>query len=148
MKASVSVVTLLLSVVLAFVGCKGRGGASGASSQGMKEGTWQAVYLTDGQVYYGQLKEKGHQFYVLADAHTIQVTGNPGDKKQPPRPQLVRLGNDLIGLVDEISINRDRILFLQGLKNDSQVVQAILRTRAAVPPAGTATPPIPTPPIP
>lgn len=90
---------------------------------------FQAVFLTNGQVYFGKLYREDSQFPVLRDVYYLQVT-------QPPQPiqpgqtpptniNLVKLGGELHGPQDEMRINRDQILFVEDMKPDSRVVQAI-----------------------
>jgi hypothetical protein len=90
---------------------------------------YQAVFLTNGQVYFGKLYKDRSQYPVLRDIYYLQVT-------QPPQPlqpgevppaniNVVKLGAELHGPNDEMRINRDSILFIEDLKDDSRVVTAI-----------------------
>lgn len=155
------IVVLVIALPLGFFGCgQGPGGRSlgGAAKAGSKisEEGWTAVYLTNGQVYYGRLTETRGSFYKLADVYTIQLAAQAQDKsskeKPSPRPTLVKVGNELIGSVNEISINRDHILFIQDMEKDAQVVQAILKLKAqaaeapaaqSAPKSAPAVPPVP-----
>lgn len=111
-------------------------------------GEWHAVFLTNGQVYFGQLADPDAQYATLSDVYYLQVQqgetqpiaapqidpNNPEAQAQvveapqpsPPRLTLIKFGTELHGPQDFMRINRDHILFWEALKSDSQVVQAIV----------------------
>lgn len=94
-----------------------------------------AVFLTSNQVYFGKLGNKEGQYLRLTDVFYLRAQR----RLQPPEEgdevealpqerqevQLIKLGDELHGPVDEISFNRDNVLFLERLKNDSRVVRGI-----------------------
>lgn len=90
---------------------------------------YQAVFLSNGQVYFGKLYRERSQYPVLRDIYYLQITQSP----QPIRPgetppaniNVVKLGEELHGPMDEMRINRDQILFIEDLKPESRVLQAI-----------------------
>lgn len=107
-------------------------------------GAWHAVFLTNGQVYFGQFSESDAQFSTLRDVYYLQlqqvqsqqqgqpsVKGEgesqvvPAPQPQPPQLTLIKFGTELHGPKDFMKINRDHILFWEELKSDSRVVQAI-----------------------
>jgi hypothetical protein len=105
----------------------------------MIKSEYQAVFLTNGQVYFGKLDFEGH-WYVLRDIYYLQVTqelqpasGNgssqnittPQNNSQQQKVQLVKLGSELHGPEDAMYIARDKIMFWENLKSDSRVIQTI-----------------------
>jgi len=89
---------------------------------------YQAVFLSNNQVYFGKLSNAASQYPVLKDIYYLQVTQvlQPADPNAPQQQlNLVKLGGELHGPKDEMRINRDQILFVEDLKPDSQVVTAI-----------------------
>ena len=89
---------------------------------------YQAVFLSNNQVYFGRLSSPKADYPVLRDIFYLQATQvlQPRDVNNPQQQmQLVKLGNELHGPSDEMRINRDHILFVEDLKPDSQVVKAI-----------------------
>lgn len=98
---------------------------------------WQAVFLSNGQVYFGKMKSESSKQVVLADIYYLQVVDVPlqttqsGDKpadgaaKTQQELKLIKLGNELHGPTDEMVINPEYILMTERLKNDSRVVEAI-----------------------
>lgn len=95
---------------------------------------WQAVFLTNGQVYFGHLKERTSEYPVLTNIYYLQVNQNLQAANQntnaninttEPQVSLIKLGDELHGPKDEMFIAKDQILFWEDLKDDSQVVTAI-----------------------
>jgi hypothetical protein len=94
------------------------------------DGEWQAVFLSNGQVYFGQTKTENSETVVLKDIYYLQVTKGlqpaEGNTEQNEL-SLVKLGNELHGPEDQMRINRDHILFIEDLKPEGKVVRAIQR---------------------
>ena len=79
--------------------------------------TYQAVFLTTSQVYFGKLTIDG-DVYVLNDVYYVsQPEGTPG--------QLVKRGNEVHGPRDPMLISAQQVLQVENLREDSQVAQAI-----------------------
>lgn len=94
-----------------------------------KSSEWQAVFLSNGQVYFGKLSSTTSQYATLKEIYYLQVQKpiqpKPEEEQEQPKVTLVKLGNELHAPMDEMKINRDHILFWENLKNDGKVVQAI-----------------------
>lgn len=93
---------------------------------------WQAVFLSNGQVYFGQIEKQNQAEVVMKDIYYLQVTRplqQTAEGQQQADSQgelsLVKLGNELHGPTDAMHVNRDQILFIEDLKDDSNVVTAI-----------------------
>lgn len=88
---------------------------------------WQAVFLTNNQVYFGHLKNYNKGYAILKDIYYLRVTDplQQGSPPQPPSINLVKLGGELHGPTDTMYIPKDKIMFWENLKADSQVAQAI-----------------------
>lgn len=88
---------------------------------------YQAVFLTNGQVYFGQLDDRGNEAFVklrnVYYLNTQKAAG--GDPSAQAQVSLVRLGSEAHGPLNEMQINREHILFIEDLRGDSQVVTAI-----------------------
>ncbi len=96
---------------------------------------YQAVFLTNGQVYFGKLSDLGNRDYVtLTDIYYLQVgpqqgsgTGSSASSTAPQQGVvLVKLGQELHGPVDEMHISKSQILFYENLKEDGTVVKTII----------------------
>ena len=94
---------------------------------------WQAVFLTNGQVYFGHLKRQNSQYLVLNEVYylvvdqqaQLQSVKEADVGKEEPKLSLVKLGNELHGPTDELKINRDHVLFFETMKDDAKVGGAI-----------------------
>ena len=116
---------IVLIIVLGFLWWRGNA-MSGFSSD------WQAVFLSNGQVYFGKVAKQNKAEIKLEDIYYLQVTRplqQTAEGQQQANPQgelsLVKLGNELHGPTDAMYVNRDQVLFIEDLKDDSNVVTAI-----------------------
>ena len=104
---------------------------------------YQAVFLTNGQVYFGKVTAMTPSDYTLEDIYYLQVQQQniqPEQQGQQPKLSLVKLGNELHGPRDKMVINRDQILFWENLKDDGRVVTAINDHKAGRTTPATTTP--------
>jgi len=88
---------------------------------------WQAVFLTNGQAYFGHVARQTLTTVTLRDVYYLEAS--PGLRQQPGQPSpniaLVKLGTEPYGPTDEMRINREHVLFTETLRDDSVVAQAI-----------------------
>jgi len=95
---------------------------------------WQAVFLSNGQVYFGQMQPSLGNFVKLKNVYYLQITQQlqPPAAGQPAQPdiRLVRLGGELHGPQNAMYILRSQIIFWENLRNDSRVVQGIKQIEA------------------
>ncbi|HEU4914200.1 MAG TPA: hypothetical protein VFT16_02215 [Candidatus Saccharimonadales bacterium] len=87
----------------------------------------QAVFLTNGQVYFGKIKEINSQYVNLQEIYYLnsQSDNNNEDNKQATSFSLVKLGCELHGPTDQMIINREQVSFWENLKTDGKVAKAI-----------------------
>lgn len=108
---------------------------SGAFAGAKGGDAYQAVFLTNNQVYFGKIAREGGEFVRLTDIFYLQVQQpvQPIGENQPAGQSiaLIKLGGELHGPEDEMRINRDHILFIEDLTDDSQVVQKILEFKSS-----------------
>lgn len=98
---------------------------------------YQAVFLTNGQVYFGKLHQGHDDYLTMTDIYYLQVQeAQPAgeavkDKATNPQDianadtQLIKLGEELHAPKDAMTINKDQILFWEDLKDSGKVAQAI-----------------------
>ncbi len=94
---------------------------------------YQAVFLSNGQVYFGKVTDANNQtlvlenIYYLRSADNLQTSQAKNSTSTPATDNfsLVKLGNELHGPEDKMSINLSQVLFVEDLKYDSKVVEAI-----------------------
>jgi hypothetical protein len=90
-------------------------------------GTYQAVFLTNGQVYFGKLREANREYLVLEDIYYLQVSQRlqPAEGEPGTDITLVKLGNELHGPEDIMYVPKGQVIFWENMKADSAVVQVI-----------------------
>lgn len=91
---------------------------------------YQAVFLTNGQVYFGQVSNEKSDPVMVKDIYYLRVQRQiqpaaEGAEADKPQVSLIKLGNELHGPTDAMRINREQILFIEDLKDDGKVVKAI-----------------------
>ena len=107
-----------------------------ASSQANKQARaqLQAVFLSNGQVYFGALSRHGVGYWRLDNAHYVQVSKVPsapspeaptGSAQEETRTTLMKASDDMHRPHGTMFIPAATILFWQNLQNDSPIVQAI-----------------------
>ncbi len=89
---------------------------------------YQAVFLNNGQVYFGNIKSIGNKSLNLANIYYLQTSGNTDAAAQTQsnaNVSLVKLGCELHSPYDQMFINSDQVIFWENLKDTGQVVKAI-----------------------
>jgi len=83
------------------------------------QNTYQAVFLTNNQTYFGRLKSISSDYLILLDVYYVKIDDNGAG-------QLVKLGSiEPHEPENKMIINRDQILFWENIKLDSLVVKKI-----------------------
>lgn len=97
---------------------------------------FQAVFLTNGQVYFGKASSMGSSYIDLKNIYYLQVQQSVQPSTDKPasdnaaaagesQVSLTKLGKELHGPTDEMHISREQVLFWENLTDDSTVVKAI-----------------------
>lgn len=89
--------------------------------------SWQAVFLTNGQIFFGNLRELNRDYAQLSNVYYLQVSQELLPSSQTPQQQisLVKLGSELYAPADMINVPKSQILHWEDMKGDSPIVQAI-----------------------
>lgn len=128
------ILLITVVVVLVVLGIVFRQGLFSAKESKTMQAQYQAVFLTNGQVYFGKLSDVNDRYLKLVNIYYLQVTpvlqtkteGETGTQaNQQQQLSLVKLGQELHGPQDSMFVNRDQVLFFEDLKDDGKVVQAI-----------------------
>lgn len=96
--------------------------------------TYQALFLTSSQVYFGKLSIEG-ETYLLRDVFYLNAPqGGTG------AGQLVKRGNELHGPTEPMVVPAESVLFFENMRTDSEVMAAIraFKSGATPPPAAPA----------
>ena len=121
-----NILTVILTVVVVLVVLFISLFAVVNSNQASKD--YQAVFLTNGQVYFGKLSHEDQPTVILTDIYYLQqqqALQQNNSSTEQPKIQLVKLGSEIHGPADEMRISRQQILFIEALRNDGKVVAAI-----------------------
>jgi hypothetical protein len=116
-------------IVLAVASLAGWFCYQNSSAAAIDTSKYQAVFFTNGQVYFGKLRMSGDGYMKLTDIFYLQSTSqdpkNPQQTSSSSDVQLIKLGDEIHGPVDEMVINKDQVLFFENLKSDGKVSQSI-----------------------
>lgn len=119
----VAVVAVIVLAVLFFYRA-----STGATIDGSK---YQAVFFTNGQVYFGKLQTLNDSYMRLTDVFYLQTTDTDSTNPQEtttestPDVQLIKLGDEVHGPEDAMIISKDQVLFFENLKKDGKVSASI-----------------------
>lgn len=81
--------------------------------------SYQAIFLTNNQVYFGHLKNISSDYLILSDVYYAKVNDDG-------KGQLVKLGAiEPHSPKDKMTINQDQVLFWENIRPDSQVIKTI-----------------------
>jgi len=124
----ISVVALILLSCVAMLAHKMMANSSIKSKQ------YQAVFLTNGQVYFGKLSDIDEPYvkltsvyYPLAQSAQSGSSSAAGSSSAGNlgTSQLVKLGGEVHAPEDQMNIAKAQILFWENIKDNGQVVQLI-----------------------
>lgn len=98
-------------------------------------GKYQAIFLTNGQVYFGKLVLLDTGYYKLTDVFYLQTAQQQSDENpqktaedsSAQNVQLIKLGNEIHGPEDAMMIAKDQVLFFENLTKEGKVAQSIAK---------------------
>lgn len=106
-----------------------------SSRQGdvIDQSKYQAVFFTNGQVYFGKLEKLDENYMRLTHVFYLQTPNssstpssqNPQDANKSSQLQLTKLGTEIHSPEDTMVISKSQMLFFENLKDDGKVVQGI-----------------------
>lgn len=103
-----------------------------STAANIDSGKYQAVFFTNGQVYFGKLKTLNSGYMKLTDIYYLQAQSNKNESENPQETnsqnsdvQLIKLGNEVHGPEDEMIISKDQVLFFENLKGSGKVSDSI-----------------------
>jgi hypothetical protein len=92
---------------------------------------YQAVFLTNGSTYFGKLQQQGDAWFVLTDVFYLSAS-------EGSAPQLIKRGSEPQGPREPMIIPQAQVLFIENLRDDSEIVSAIRRFKSGQPGATSA----------
>lgn len=120
----ITAVVLLMLGAVAWHMMKGNGGAP-------RDDRYQAVFLGNGQVFFGKLKNTHGDYLTLEGAYYTRKQDIPEDATEEQKAavnnnvSLARVGDEVYGPESTLRIKAEQVLFWQDLKSDSKVAKAI-----------------------
>lgn len=102
-------------------------GNSKSGETGIDKSKYQAVFLSNGQVYFGKLSSFNEKSYKLTNIYYPQAQSETADKDAKSTAttnsgiKLIRLGDEVHGPENEMFITKDQTLYYENLKSDSKV---------------------------
>jgi hypothetical protein len=124
------IAAILIPVVLVIAGWMITRTNTGAY---IDDNKYQAVFFTNGQVYFGKLKAVNNEYFKLNKVFYLQTKDKTAtDSKNPQQTstdttdvELIKLGNEIHGPTDEMIVSKDQVLFFENLKADGTVTKSI-----------------------
>ncbi|OEZ52205.1 hypothetical protein [Duganella sp. HH105] len=116
--------TVIIAVALGFIAYQGTRGHQAPPL----ETPYQAVALTNGQMFYGRLEPAGGDYLTLRDVFYIQGRQNPETKAITS--VLIKRGGEAHN-PDRMLLNRQQVLLIEPVKTDSQIAKLIAEQNAA-----------------
>src|SRR5437879_2319258 len=101
-------------------------------------GSYQAVFLTNGSTFFGKLQQQGDEWFLLTDVFYLTTSEQGGT-------QLIKRGTEPQGPREPMIIPRQQVLFIENLRDESDVVNLIRRFKSGQLPVATPPPPTPSP---
>ncbi len=98
---------------------------------------YQAVFLTNGSTYFGKLEPQGDEWFLLTDVFYLSTSDQTGT-------QLIKRGNEAQGPKEPMIISRAQVLFIENLRDDSDIVALIKKFKSGQLPTATLPPATPT----
>jgi len=119
---------LLMSSVSLYLGVSDTG--VGSESRQVNTAKYQAVFLKNGQVYFGKIAKLNNQIFVLNDVFYLNCKDTSGSGAQACQENntytLYKLGvSELHSPEDRMIINRAEVSYWENLKDSGKVVSAI-----------------------
>ena len=91
-------------------------------------GSYQAVFLTNGQAYFGNITEITNEYILLKDPYSIKVQQKQTDEEGQAKQSEIKL----LSIEDEfykpegyMLIKKSEILLIEELKDSSQIIDII-----------------------
>ena len=104
--------------------------SSSTSFPSVEAAKWQAVFLSNNQVYFGKLQNLDEGYVTLSDVYYLQTASELQQAQSAgSNLNLIKLGGEVHGPEDTIYIPKSSVLFWENMKDTSRVVQTINSTK-------------------
>ena len=124
---------LIIAIIVVVLGTAGYIGWTmlRGAGVGVETNTYQAVFLTNGQVYFGKLHAASGGYIKLTDVYYLQSSDGSGTSDQQSSTndsgtaRLVKLTNEVYAPEDAIFVAKNQVLFYENLNKNGNAVQSI-----------------------
>jgi len=123
---SIVLVVIIIAIVGWMVWSKSNNGATGIDSS-----RYQAVFMSNGQIYFGKLSAFNDNSFKITHIYYPQAQATDGtdtettSTDQQSSIQLFRVTDGVHGPEDQMIIMKDQILYYENLQSNSKVTQLI-----------------------
>ena len=92
--------------------------------------SYYAVFLADGQVYFGELLSKSRGEIVLTNPYYLQLNGADSQTVLSNSGFVImKLEKQQHDPMNKLYINRDHVLYFEQLRKDSKLVESIINSQ-------------------
>jgi hypothetical protein len=93
---------------------------------GLSQDKWQAVFLSNNQVYFGKLSDENPSYVTLRNVYYLRTASDLQDTREGSNLNLIKLGGEVHGPEDVMYIPKTSVVFWENLKDTSRIVQSIV----------------------
>lgn len=104
-----------------------------SAAEAIDHNVYQAVFLTNNSTYFGKLQPQGDDWFLLSDVFYLSVSDQSGT-------QLIKRGSEAQGPKEPMIISREQVLFIENLRDDSDIVGLIKKFKSGQIPSATPPP--------
>lgn len=120
---SLGVVVLIILIALAVAAIARATTSSNPLASAVKHNQYQAVFLTNGQVFFGRLTVPGGDYYYLR--HVYYLSSRAATKAGQGALTIQKLTKDIHGPEDLIVLNRSQVLYVENLRPNGRAAQIL-----------------------
>jgi hypothetical protein len=122
---SLGVVVLIILVALIAAAIARAGSATDPLASAVNRSEYQAVFLTNGQVFFGRLTVPGGDYYYLR--HVYYLSSGTATKTGGSSLTIRKLTNDVHGPQDLVILSRPQVLYVENLNPNGRAAQILGR---------------------
>jgi hypothetical protein len=120
---SLGVVALVIVVALVAAALARAANPSDSLSSSINRSEYQAVFLTNGQVFFGKLTVPGGDYYDLH--HVYYLASGARGKTGQGSLTIQKLTNDIHGPEDLVVLNQRQVLYVENLRPNGRAAQIL-----------------------
>lgn len=120
---SLAVVVLIVAVALIAAAVARATTSTNPLATAVNANEYQAVFLTNGQVFFGRLTVPGGDYYYLR--HVYYLSSRAGTKSSQGGLTIQKLTNDVHGPEDLVVLSRAQVLYVENLRPNGRAAQIL-----------------------